>query len=127
MRPIGLLIDGAVFLLIATSWWIHIAKFKRFITPLWRWMTLTFGLLLLSTSFALYVLMLVRLLRFPELAINTTSALALVGSYTRFFPTSCGLIGAALGLLGKGAARWTTLSAGILVAFLWSLFTITLL
>jgi hypothetical protein len=127
MRPVGLAIDVAIFCLIAASWWIHVGKYKNLSGALWRWILSAFGLLLVSTSFALYAIMLARLLRFPEVAINTDSVLALVRSYTRFYPTSCGLLGAALGLCGKGASRWMILAAGMSVGFLWSLFTISLL
>jgi hypothetical protein len=127
IRPIGLIIDGAALTLIAASWWIQVRKSKNLAAATWRWVTPTIGLALLTLSFALYLIMLGRMVRSPELAANTTSVLALVRTYTRFYPTSCGLIGASLGLFGKGASRWTIASAGLLVAFVWSLFTVSLL
>jgi hypothetical protein len=117
----------ATFCLIAASWWIHAAKCNDISLGFWRWILPAFGLLLTSVSFALYVVMLSRLLRNPELARNTDSLLALVRTYTRFHPTSFGLLGAALGLFGRGASRWTSLAAGILVSFWWTLFGVSLL
>lgn len=127
MRPVELTCYIATFCLIAASWWIHIAKRKNLSGAFWRWILSAFGLLLISISFALYVTMIARLLLSPEVATNTSSLLALVWTYTRFYPTSFCLLGATLGLFGRGASRWTILAAGILVVFWWNLFTITLL
>jgi len=127
MTPFELTTYTATFCLIAASWWIDVAKWKDFSAGFWRWILSAFGLLLISVSFALYIVLLARLLRNPEVARNTDSLLPLVRSYPRFYPTSFGLLGAALGLFGRGASRWTSLVAGILVSLWWSLFGVSLL
>src|SRR5208282_3399276 len=110
MRPVELAFDVTIFCLIAASWWMHVAKCKTLFGTLWRWVLPAFGLLLISASFALYMSMLARLLRSPEVELNVDSLLALVRGYTRFYPTSSGLLGGALGVFGKGASRWTILA-----------------
>jgi hypothetical protein len=127
MTPFALSSYSATFCLIAASWWIDVAKCKDFSRGIWRWILSALGLLLISVSFALYIVMLARLLRNPEVARNTDALLPLVRTYTRFYPTSFGLVGAALGLFGRGASRWTSVAAGILVSLWWSLFGVSLL
>jgi hypothetical protein len=127
MTPFALTIYIAIFFLIAASWWSYVARSKDLSGEFWRWILSACGLLLISVSFALYIVMLSRLQRNPEVARNTNSFLVLVRSYTRFYPTSFGLLGAALGLFGRGFSRWTCLAAGILVCFCWSLFGVSLL
>jgi hypothetical protein len=127
MRPLELAINVAIFCLIAAAWWTHVAKLKNLSGAFWRWLVPAFGLFLISVSFALYMSMRARLLWSPEDEFNIERLLALVRSYTRFYPTSLGLVGAALGAFGKGVSRWAILAVGILVGFWWNLFTISLL
>jgi hypothetical protein len=127
VRPAELAIDATIFCLIAASSWMLVTKRKNLHETFWRWILAAVGLLLVSGSFALYMSVLTRLLRSPEVQLNVDSLLALTQSYTRFYPTSLGLLGAALGLFGRGSSRWTILSAGILVGFRWYLFTVSLL
>lgn len=127
MTPFELTAYIGTFCLITASWWMHVAKCKYLTGEFWRWILSAFGLLLVTVSFALYMVMLSRLLRNPEVARNTDSLLVLVRTYTRFYPTFSALLGAALGLFGRGASRWTILAAGILVSFWWTLFGTSLL
>jgi hypothetical protein len=119
MRPAEIAIDGAIFLLIAASCWMHVAKWRNLRGAFWRWVLSAFGLLLVSASSALFISLLARLVRSPGIDFNVGALLALVRSYTRFYPASAGLFGAALGLFGKGGSRWTIVAAGILISFRW--------
>ena len=75
MTPFALTIYTATFCLIAASWWLDVAKCKDFSGGgFWRWILSSFGLLLVSVSFALYIVMLSRLLRNPEVATHVDRA-----------------------------------------------------
>jgi hypothetical protein len=105
----------------------HVAKWSNLRGAFWRWILSAFGLLLVSASFALFISLLARLVRSPGIEFSIDALLALVRSYTRFYPTSAGLFGAALGLFEKGGSRWTICAAGILINFRWFFFVLTLL
>ncbi|HEY1422375.1 MAG TPA: hypothetical protein VGF20_02910 [Candidatus Acidoferrum sp.] len=122
MRPAGVAVIAGIFSLIVVSWLIHARKNKNM-----RWVVAALGLSLVTISFALYVTLQWRLFRHPEIAFDTRSVLVEVRSFTRFYPTSAALLGAAFGPFGEGTARWTIFLAGLLVGFFWYLFTISLL
>src|SRR5690348_13134679 len=122
MRLVALVLDVGTACLIAMSWRLMF----RMRGTRWRWLVANLGVLLISASFLMYAALQVTMYRHPEAALNTEWVLRILRSFTRFYPTSLALIGAAFGLLGSGAARWVIFSTGVLTAFWWSLFTISL-
>ncbi len=127
MRPFGIAFNLAVLSLIAISWWCYFRENKDFAKDHLRRILSGLGLLLVSGSFIFYVIMISRLLSSPQLAVDTRSLLELVRSYTRYYPASCALVGALFGLTGYGISKWTVSLAGLLTAFCWALFTVSLL
>ena len=126
MTPSGAAVIAGSFALVGSSWWTLVRDGKR-LPRTWGWVFAGLGLLLVSTSLLLFLAVQYRLFRRPKIAANTIALLIQVRNFTRFYPTSAGLFGGTLGLFGRGASRWTILSSGALVGFLWYLFTVSLL
>src|SRR5579863_4573734 len=127
MRPLETGVDLLILSMILGSWWMQIGKRTDYSNAPRRWILAALGLSLISISFGLYVTMLTSLPLHQNIVINTDSLLGEVRRFTRFYPTTMSVTGAALGLFGTGSVKWVILASGTLVALWWISFILSLL